>query len=142
MKMKKLIQILLAVTILLTIVMPVMATATIPVAGTEPDLSQPLTSEVLTTQLGMILVVNLITQGIKMVFMRKASTESIRNVAFIVSLVVVIIAKLILGTPFGIADILIIPGNAIIVWLSAMKAYEKTIGAAATPAGNQKPPDA
>lgn len=107
--------------------MPVMATATIPVAGTEPDLSQPLTSEVLTTQLGMILVVNLITQGIKMVFMRKASTESIRNVAFIVSLVVVIIAKLILSTPFGVA---------IIVWLSAMKAYEKTIGTAATPVGN------
>ena len=111
----------------------------VPVEPGEPadlDPTKLLGKEVLATMTGMILVAGLLTQGVKMVFMRRAGIETIRTMAFIVSVLVVIVAKLVLKSPFEIADILIIPGNSFIVWFAAMKAYEKTIGAAATPAGN------
>ncbi len=131
--MKKLTLIFLAMMALMLVMMP--AVMAEPVTA-EPDAYQMLTKEVLTTQVGMILVASILTQGIKRVFLRNAGTETVRTVAFVVSLAVVIISKLILATPFEIADVLIIPGNAVIVWLSAMKAYEQTLGTASTPAGN------
>lgn len=106
------------------------------VAPTDLDPTQLLSPAVFATMTGMILVAGLLTQGVKMVFMRNAGIETIRTMAFIVSVIVVIIAKLVLKSPFEIADIVLIPGNSFIVWFAAMKAYEKTIGASATPAGN------
>ena len=106
------------------------------VTPTDIDPTQLLSKEVLATMTGMILVAGLLTQGVKMVFMRQAGIETIRTMAFVVSVVVVVIAKLVLKSPFEIADVVIIPGNAFVVWFASMKAYEKTLGAAATPAGN------
>lgn len=134
---------LLATMALLMVMMPLaMAEAVdaVPMELDKPadiDPTQLLGKEVLATMTGMILVAGLITQGVKTVFMRKAGIETIRTMAFVVSVLVVIIAKIVLKSPFEIADILIIPGNSFIVWFAAMKAYEKTIGAAATPAGNE-----
>jgi hypothetical protein len=88
------------------------------------------------SQVGMILIAGLLTQGVKKGFMRNAGIESIRTMVLIVSFVVVIIAKLILGMPFEIADILILPGNAIIVWLATIKGYEQTLETTSTPVGN------
>lgn len=100
-----------------------------------PGMDQLLTKEVLASMLGMVLAAGLLTQGIKIAFMRKATVESIRIMALIVAAVVVVVAKLIFTPQFEIADIIIIPGNTVIVWLAAMKAYEKTVGVDITPAG-------
>lgn len=133
---------LLATMALLLVIMPLAMAEAVDAVPAEPgnpadlDPTQLLGKEVLATMTGMILVAGLLTQGVKMIFMRRAGIETIRTMAFIVSVLVVIIAKLVLKSTFEIADIVIIPGNSFIVWFAAMKAYEKTIGAAATPAGN------
>lgn len=100
-----------------------------------PGTDALLTAKLLGSMVGMVLISSLLTQGIKMLFMRSSSAEAIRTMAFIVSAMVVIVAKLVSHTGFEVADILILPGNAIVVWLNAMKSYEFTIGAAGTPAG-------
>jgi hypothetical protein len=138
--MKRLPQIFLVIMILMAIMAPVAMAEPVPVEGVAPDLSQLLTKEVLATMAGMVLVTSILTQGIKVVFLRNAGIETIRTVAFIVSLVVVVLSKLVLQAPLSMADILIIPGNAVLVWLSAMKAYEQTLGTASTPAGNTNGP--
>lgn len=135
--MKRLTQILLPILILLALFVPPMVMAeTLPTGVTEAGSAELLTKELLGTQLGMILVANTLTQLIKRIFMRKAGIEAVRTMAFIVSLAVVVLAKVIMGNIFEVADILIVPGNAYIIWLSAMKNYEISLGTAATPAGN------
>ena len=49
---------------------------------------------------------------------------------------VTLVAKLIFSLPFEVADILIIPGNALLIWWASMKGYEQVIGLPTTPAGN------
>lgn len=107
----------------------------LPESEEVPGTDELLTAKVLGSMVGMVLVTGLITQLIKVLWMRKKDADSIRRMAFIVSAVVVVISKLALDPRFSIADILIIPGNAIIVWLNSMKGYEITFGAAGTPAG-------
>lgn len=139
--MKKFLMALMLLTLLLVVVaVPLaMAEATdaVPVepgAGV-PGADQLMTKEVLGSMIGMVLAAGVLTQGIKMIFMRRAQVDTIRTMAFVVSASVVVVAKLIFSPAFEIADIIIVPGNAVIVWLAAMKAYEKTIGVNNTPAG-------
>ena len=105
---------------------------------TEPDPAswdQLLTPQVLTTLAGMVLVASILTQGIKVLFLKDAEVSTIRIAAAVVALLVVVIAKLISQNPFEIADIVVLPGNAIIVWFSSMKGYEQVAGLPNTPAG-------
>jgi len=113
---------------------------TIPVALAEavdavPE-DQLLTKEALATMGGMVLVTAILTQGIKMLLMQASSTHAIRIMAFIVAAAVTVVAKLIFGLPFEVADILILPGNALLVWWASMKGYEQILGSPSTPAGN------
>ena len=85
---------------------------------------------------GMVLVASILTQGVKMLFLKNAEVGKIRIAAAVVALLVVIIAKLISSNPFEIADIVVLPGNALIVWFSSMKGYEQVVGLPGTPAGN------
>lgn len=101
-----------------------------------PDLTQLLTKEVLATMAGMVLLSAILTQGIKVLFMQHAGVGAIRTMAFTVAAVVTLVAKLIFSLPFEVADILIIPGNALLVWWASMKGYEQVIGLPSTPAGN------
>ena len=131
--------ILLAMAALLLVIMPMaMAEAVdaVPAESASPDLTQLLTKEVLATMAGMVLLTAILTQGIKMLFMRNSEVTAIRTMAFIVAAVVTVVAKLIFSLPFEVADILILPGNALLVWWASMKGYEQIIGAASTPAGN------
>lgn len=131
--------VLLALMALLLVMMPMaMAEAVdaVPAEGASPDLTQLLTKEVLATMAGMVLLTAILTQGIKMLFMRNSEVTAIRTMAFIVAAVVTVVAKLIFSLPFEVADILILPGNALLVWWASMKGYEQIIGAASTPAGN------
>lgn len=142
--MKKYLYVFLAIMALMVVMAPVAMAEAVDAApvvtGKSPlegiDLTQLISAEVLATMTGMILVAGVITQGVKMVFMRSAGTGAIRTMAFVVAVVVVVIAKIVLQSPFEIADIVVIPGNSFIVWFASMKAYEKTFGAADTPAGN------
>ncbi|MGI6634167.1 MAG: hypothetical protein ACOX7B_03225 [Christensenellales bacterium] len=118
---------------LMLFIVPIVGAETLPPEVAETEL---LTKEMLGSQVGMILIAGFLTQGIKLAFMRNSGTDTIRKMALIVSFLVVIVAKLLFGMPFDIADILILPGNAIIIWLATMKGYEQTIGTASTPAGN------
>jgi hypothetical protein len=130
---------LILVTLMLMLTAPVaMAEAVdaVPVEDATPDLTQLLTKEVLATMAGMVLLTAILTQGIKMLFMRNSEVTAIRTMAFIVAAVVTVVAKLIFSLPFEVADILILPGNALLVWWASMKGYEQIIGAASTPAGN------
>lgn len=130
---------LLAMVVMMLVMMPLaMAKAVdaVPAEGAAPDLTQLITKEALGTIAGMILVTAALTQGIKVLVLRNAEVHTIRLVAFIVAATVITIAKLIFSMPFEIADIVIMPVNALIVWWSAMKGYEQTVGLASTPAGN------
>jgi hypothetical protein len=108
----------------------------VPAEGASPDLTQLLTKEVLATMAGMVLLTAILTQGIKMLFMRNSEVTAIRTMAFIVAAVVTVVAKLIFSLPFEVADILILPGNALLVWWASMKGYEQILGSPTTPAGN------
>jgi hypothetical protein len=130
---------LILVTLMLMLTAPVaMAEAVdaVPVEDATPDLTQLLTKEVLATMAGMVLLTAILTQGIKMLFMRNSEVTAIRTMAFIVAAVVTVVAKLIFSLPFEVADILILPGNALLVWWASMKGYEQIIGSPSTPAGN------
>lgn len=108
----------------------------VPVTEAPADLTQLLTKEVLATMAGMVLLTAILTQGIKMLVMRHSDVTAIRTMAFIVAAVVTLVAKLIFSLPFEVADILIIPGNALLVWWASMKGYEQIAGLPDTPAGN------
>lgn len=101
----------------------------------SPDLVNLLTKEVLATVTGMVLVAGVLAQGIKMLFMRNTDVTAVRLMAFIVSAVIVIIAKLTFAPGFEIADVIIVPANIFIVWATSAKAYEITLGKPDTPAG-------
>ena len=130
---------LMATMALLMVMMPLaMAEAVdaVPVEPTPASWDQLLTPQVLTTLAGMVLVAGLLTQGIKQLFLKNAEVGKVRIAAAVVALLVVVIAKIVSQNTFEIADILILPGNAVIVWLTSMKGYEQTVGMASTPAGN------
>lgn len=101
-----------------------------------PDLTQLLTKEVLATMAGMVVLTGILTQGIKLLIMKDADVTSTRTMAFAVASVVTIMAKLIFSMPFEVADILILPGNALLVWWASMKGYEQLAGVPTTPAGS------
>lgn len=141
--MKKYLMVMLVVIAAMLLVMLPLAMAeavdAVPVEATTPeapDLNQLLTKEVLATMAGMVLLTAILTQGIKMLIMRNSDVTAIRTMAFIVAAVVTLVAKLIFSLPFEVADILIIPGNALLVWWSSMKGYEWIVGLPNTPAGN------
>lgn len=106
------------------------------VEGDSAALTQLLTKEVLATMSGMVLLTGILTQGIKMLLLRDASVAVTRGVAFVVAAMVTLMAKLIFSLPFEVADALILPGNALLVWWASMKAYEQIAGIPTTPAGN------
>lgn len=108
----------------------------VPPEANPASWDQLLTPQVLTTLAGMVLVAGILTQGVKMLFLKNAEVGTVRISAAVIALLVVVIAKLISQNPFEIADIVVLPGNALIVWFSSMKGYEQTIGLATTPAGN------
>lgn len=97
-----------------------------------------LDQQVLATFGGMVALTMLLSEGIKLVIMKNFRVDSVRIVVFIISTVVVVMAKLIGPNPLALSDMLLIPGNAIGVWLSATKLYERFFGAASTPAGPTK----
>lgn len=138
--MKKFLAVLLLVMVAISLMMIPIAFAeavdAVPAEGAAPDLTQLLTKEVLATMAGMVLLTGILTQGIKMLLMKNAQVHTVRSMAFIVAAVVTLVAKLIFSMPFEVSDILIIPGNAIIVWWASMKGYEQIVGLPATPAGN------
>ena len=138
--MKKYLVILMLVLVamILTILPGAMAEAVdaVPVELDPASWDQLLTPQVLTTLAGMVLVASILTQGVKMLFLKNAEVSKIRIAAAVVALLVVIIAKLISSNPFEIADIVVLPGNALIVWFSSMKGYEQVVGLPGTPAGN------
>lgn len=131
--MKRFLMIFLAVVAMLLIVPLAFAEA---VDAAPPDLTKLLTKETLATMAGMVLLTAILTQGIKMLFMQTANAHAIRIMAFIVAAVVTLVAKLIFGLPFEVADLLILPGNALLVWWASMKGYEQILGSPTTPAGN------
>lgn len=136
--MKKYHAILILVAILSMVIIPVAIGEAVdadPVPGLPTELNQLITKEVLGTLTGMIAITMGLTQGIKMLFMRNAQPESIRLMAFIMAAVVSIIAKLIFSMPFDLADVVIMPVNALIVWWASMKGYEQMFGLPSTPAG-------
>ena len=70
--------ILLALMALLLVMMPMaMAEAVdaVPAESASPDLTQLLTKEVLATMAGMVLLTAILTQGIKMLFMRNSEVS-------------------------------------------------------------------
>lgn len=138
--MKKfLVVFLLATMALLMVMMPLAMAEAVDAVPMELDPAswdQLLTPQVLTTLAGMVLVASILTQGVKMLFLKSAEVGKIRIAAAVVALLVVIIAKLISSNPFEIADIVVLPGNALIVWFSSMKGYEQVVGLPGTPAGN------
>jgi hypothetical protein len=101
-----------------------------------PEITELMTKEVLATMAGMVILTAILTQGIKMLFLPNAETKTTRTMAFIVAAVVTVMGKLIFSLPFEIADILILPGNAVLIWWASMKGYEQFFGKPTTPAGN------
>lgn len=94
-----------------------------------------LDQQVLLTFGGMVALTMLLSEGIKQVFLKNLRVDSVRIMVFIIAIVVVAMAKLIGPNPLVLSDMLLLPGNAIGVWLSATKLYERFFGAASTPAG-------
>jgi hypothetical protein len=117
-----------------------MAEAADPVPGDLPfnpaSPVQILDGQVLTTFGGMVALTMMLAEGIKRVFMKNIGVDAARIMVFIVAVVVVAVAKLIGPNPLAPADIILLPGNAVGVWLSATKLYEKIFGTAGTPAGS------
>ena len=96
---------------------------------------QLLDEQVLATFGGMVALTMMLTEGIKLMFMKNLGIDAARIMVSIVAIIVVVTAKLIGNNPFTLSDILLLPGNAIGVWLSATKLYERFFGSANTPAG-------
>ena len=94
-----------------------------------------LDEQVLATFGGMVALTMLLAEGIKLAFMKNLGIDSARIMVFIVAIVVVVMAKLIGPNSLALSDTLLLPGNAIGVWLSATKLYERFFGTAGTPAG-------
>lgn len=94
-----------------------------------------LDEQVMATFGGMVALTMLLAEGIKLAFFKNLGIDSARIMVFIVAIVVVVMAKLIGPNPLALSDILLLPGNAIGVWLSATKLYERFFGTAGTPAG-------
>lgn len=135
---KKYLFVLLILALLLTCTLA-LAEAVDAVPGGPELPTELLTKEILATMVGMVLVTGLLSQVIKLVFMKRASAEGIRIMVLVVAVAVALIGKLVLKLPFEVADIIIVPGNAALVWLATMKLYESTFGVANTPAGNGAP---
>ena len=96
---------------------------------------QLLDEQVLATFGGMVALTMMLSEGIKLMFMKNLGIDAARIMVSIVAIIVVVTAKLIGNNPFTLSDILLLPGNAIGVWLSATKLYERFFGSANTPAG-------
>ena len=83
----------------------------------------------------MVALTMILAEGIKLAFLKNLGIDAARIMVFIVAVVVVVVAKLIGPNPIAASDALLLPGNAVGVWLSATKLYEKYFGSAGTPAG-------
>lgn len=141
--MKKVILAFMLLLVMMIMLIPAaMAEALTPITEELPfDPSGPtqlLDETVLLTFFGMVAVTLLLSQGIKLLIMKNASGDTIRTMVFFVALVVVLLSKLISAEPFKVSDILLIPGNAVGVWFSGLKVYEKFFGSPETPAGTIK----
>lgn len=136
--MKKYHAILILVAILSMVVIPVAIGEAVdadPVPGLPTEMNQLITKEVLGTLTGMVAIAMGLTQGVKMLFMRNAQPETVRMMAFFMAAIVTVISKLIFSMPFDLADVIVMPINALIVWWASMKGYEQMFGLPSTPAG-------
>lgn len=136
--MKKYHAILILVAILSMVIIPVAIGEAVdadPVPGLPTEMNQLITKEVLGTLTGMVAIAMGLTQGVKMLFMRNAQPETVRMMAFFMAAIVTVISKLIFSMPFDLADVIVMPINALIVWWASMKGYEQMFGLPSTPAG-------